>query len=200
MTLGEKLQVLRKSKGMSQEQFAAQITVSRQAISKWELGESKPDIENIIQISNIFAVTTDYLLKDDEQSNGNGKNTSQSNKITAQILLIASVAFLAIGLLSAFGGWYADQSTESIWGGMIIQVVGVVAYCIGRVFLQSKAPLIVILMNLAFGIFMPISMVSCALYGKVISPYPSDIYSAALFIVVYIIAMFISFIILKKRK
>jgi len=50
MTFGEKLQALRKSKGMSQEQLAAQAIVSRQAISKWELGESLPDTDNIIQL------------------------------------------------------------------------------------------------------------------------------------------------------
>ncbi|HAN21510.1 MAG TPA: hypothetical protein DCP51_07555 [Clostridiales bacterium] len=65
MTFGEKLQNLRKSKGLSQEQLAEQISVSRQAISKWEIGESNPDIENIIQISNTFNVSIDYLLKDE---------------------------------------------------------------------------------------------------------------------------------------
>jgi len=63
MTVGEKIHVLRKQSGMSQEQLAEKITVSRQAISKWELGESLPDIDNIVQISKIFDVSTDYLLK-----------------------------------------------------------------------------------------------------------------------------------------
>lgn len=65
MTLGEKLQQLRKSKSMSQEQLATQLTVSRQAISKWELGESMPDTHNIIQLSKLFEVSTDYLLHDE---------------------------------------------------------------------------------------------------------------------------------------
>lgn len=63
MTLGEKIHVLRKQSGMSQEQLAERITVSRQAISKWELGESLPDIDNVVQISRVFDVSTDYLLK-----------------------------------------------------------------------------------------------------------------------------------------
>lgn len=62
MTFGEKLLFLRKIKGLSQEQLAAQVTVSRQAVSKWELGEAMPDTENILQISKLFGVTTDYLL------------------------------------------------------------------------------------------------------------------------------------------
>jgi transcriptional regulator with XRE-family HTH domain len=65
MTLGEKIQQQRKSKKLSQEELAARITISRQAVSKWELGESKPDIDNIIQLSKLFGVTTDYLLVDD---------------------------------------------------------------------------------------------------------------------------------------
>jgi len=63
MTLGEKIQILRKQHGMSQEQLGAAVAVSRQAISKWETGESIPDVDNIVQLSNIFDVTTDYLLK-----------------------------------------------------------------------------------------------------------------------------------------
>ena len=82
MTFGEKLQLLRKSKGMSQEQLAAQAAVSRQAVSKWELGESNPDLENIIQLSNIFGVTTDYLLKDEKQADGAGGQTPRDAKST----------------------------------------------------------------------------------------------------------------------
>jgi len=63
MTLGEKIQALRKQYGISQEQLSAEMRVSRQAISKWEVGESIPDVDNIVQLSDIFNVTTDYLLK-----------------------------------------------------------------------------------------------------------------------------------------
>ena len=50
---------------MSQEELASRLTVSRQAISKWELGESTPDTENIIQLTRIFSVSADYLLNDE---------------------------------------------------------------------------------------------------------------------------------------
>lgn len=62
MTFGEKLQYLRRTKGLSQEQLAAQVNVSRQAVSKWELDAAMPDTDNILQISKLFKVTTDYLL------------------------------------------------------------------------------------------------------------------------------------------
>lgn len=67
MTFGEKLQKLRKDQRMSQEELASKITVSRQAVSKWELNETMPDIYNIMQLSKIFGVSIDYLL--DEEIN-----------------------------------------------------------------------------------------------------------------------------------
>jgi len=69
MTLGEKIQILRKQQGMSQEQLGVMMTVSRQAISKWEIGESIPDVDNIVQLSEIFKVTTDFLLKSKTDDN-----------------------------------------------------------------------------------------------------------------------------------
>lgn len=68
MKFGEKLQLLRKQKGMSQEQLALQIGVSRQSVSKWELGDSLPDTDKIVLLSKVFEVTTDYLLFEDESS------------------------------------------------------------------------------------------------------------------------------------
>lgn len=66
MTLSEKILELRKAKGLSQEQLAEKIGVSRQSISKWETGESVPEIERLTELSNVFNVTTDYLLKPSE--------------------------------------------------------------------------------------------------------------------------------------
>jgi len=63
MRIGEKIQILRKQRDISQEQLAEILNVSRQAISKWETGESMPDIENIVRLSGVFDVSTDYLLK-----------------------------------------------------------------------------------------------------------------------------------------
>ena len=63
MTLGEKIAILRKQKGLSQEDLAAQMSISRQAVSRWEQNESMPDIDNMVLLSSIFKVSTDYLLK-----------------------------------------------------------------------------------------------------------------------------------------
>lgn len=62
MTTGEKIHALRKSKGMTQENLAAQIHISRQAVSRWELDEVLPDTENLIQLCNLFEISIDFLL------------------------------------------------------------------------------------------------------------------------------------------
>ncbi|MGX9758194.1 helix-turn-helix domain-containing protein [Clostridioides difficile] len=62
MTLGEKIVKLRKEYNYSQELLAERLDVSRQTISKWELDQAKPDLENIKNISNLFNTTYDYLI------------------------------------------------------------------------------------------------------------------------------------------
>ena len=80
MRISEKMQQLRKSNGLSQEQLADKLDVSRQAISKWESGASLPDVEKIVLISELFKVSTDYLMKDE--------NVSESNEITQQCVQV----------------------------------------------------------------------------------------------------------------
>ena len=66
MIFSEKLQLLRKSKGFTQEELAEKLNVSRQAVAKWEAGRAYPDVMNLIQISDMMNVTVDYLVKDRE--------------------------------------------------------------------------------------------------------------------------------------
>lgn len=65
MAFADKLIQLRKKAGWSQEELAEQINVTRQSVSKWESKQSVPDLEKIVRISELFCVSTDYLLKDD---------------------------------------------------------------------------------------------------------------------------------------
>ena len=64
MALGEKIQKLRKQQGLSQEALAEKIAVARQTVSKWELGQSAPDLNFVVQLSGIFGVSCDYLMKE----------------------------------------------------------------------------------------------------------------------------------------
>ena len=66
MSFADKLRELRTNNRYSQEQLAEKLMVSRQAISKWETGESLPDIDKAMQVSDFFGVTMDYLVKDKE--------------------------------------------------------------------------------------------------------------------------------------
>ena len=68
MNLSDKIIKHRKANGWSQEEFAEKLNVSRQAISRWENGTALPDAQNILQISKLFHVTTDYLLNEDYES------------------------------------------------------------------------------------------------------------------------------------
>lgn len=67
MTLAEKLLSLRMEKGLSQEDLAEQIGVSRQSVSKWETGQSVPDLDKIIKLADLFGVTVDELVREGER-------------------------------------------------------------------------------------------------------------------------------------
>lgn len=69
MTFGERIQLLRKQRKMSQEELGEKLEVTRQTISKWELDQSTPDLDYIIAISEFFEVTTDYLIKGGRDEN-----------------------------------------------------------------------------------------------------------------------------------
>lgn len=79
MSTAEKILSQRKRKGISQEELANELNVSRQAVSKWESNQSIPDMEKIILLSNYFGVTTDYLLKNDIEFTEHNDNKYGSN-------------------------------------------------------------------------------------------------------------------------
>ncbi len=97
MKLNEKLIKLRKEKGLSQEEFGNEINVSRQAVSKWENEETKPDIDKIQEIVKKFGVTYEYLLNDEiieSKTTTNIKKESKKNSILKVILIIFLVYLL----------------------------------------------------------------------------------------------------------
>ena len=78
MTIQEKILYCRKRASLSQEALAEKIGVSRQAISKWETGESVPEINKLLLLANTFGVTTDWLLSDDEPEEQPQSKTMES--------------------------------------------------------------------------------------------------------------------------
>ena len=77
MSLSDKITMLRKSRALSQEELAERLGISRQAVSKWESGQSMPDIDKIVLLSEFFGVTTDYLLKDTNDNVSEEKEESE---------------------------------------------------------------------------------------------------------------------------
>lgn len=85
MRFEEKIVELRKQKGLSQEELAEQLGVSRQAVSRWELGQTLPDIPNLLQLCELFGVSADYLVKDEEQANvKNDQNAKTIARLTRE--------------------------------------------------------------------------------------------------------------------
>lgn len=104
MNFPEKLQKLRKERGWSQEELASRIAVSRQAVSKWELGTAVPDTDNTVQLSELFGVTTDYLIKDrlgsDEDIPAVALTAERVRKTEqSRQLLIAGIVTLVLGVI-----------------------------------------------------------------------------------------------------
>lgn len=86
MRLSEKIMDLRKKSGWSQEKLADRLGISRQSVSKWETGESIPDIDKIIRMSELWNVSTDYLLKEEEvlEESGIPESAEKQNSETYQ--------------------------------------------------------------------------------------------------------------------
>ena len=98
MTFSDKLIALRRKAGWSQEELAERLNVSRQSVSKWESAQSMPDIDKIVQLSSLFSVTTDYLLKDgqaeQEYTEDDTSPLPRINALTAAYWLVVVAIFL----------------------------------------------------------------------------------------------------------
>lgn len=84
MKLNEKIVLLRKEKGYSQEELAGLLNVSRQSVSKWELGTALPEINKIAMLSELFQVSTDYLIKEEEPAEDESSNLPKTPYLSSQ--------------------------------------------------------------------------------------------------------------------
>lgn len=111
MTLEEKLIRLRKKEGLSQEVLAEKLGVSRQAVSRWEAGETTPDLINLLGLCTVFSVSADYLIHDDYADESDIPMVRRANEAVSRRdrklcqwhfrMMIAGVAFALLGLLAA---------------------------------------------------------------------------------------------------
>ena len=140
MILADKIVSMRKKAGWSQEELAAQLNVTRQSVSKWEGAQSMPDMDKVVQMSRLFGVTTDYLLKDEieEAAPDVGAEASESTlrrvsmedathyielrRAAAPKLALATflcvISPIALLLLAAFSQQNASGITENMAAGV----------------------------------------------------------------------------------
>ena len=144
MTLGEKIQKLRKQQGLSQEALAEKVTVTRQTISKWELGQSLPDLDFIAQLSDIFNVSSDYLIKDEMTEPDELPYKKRDYRLSEQgkriILVIVSVAALIAACVCLICDYFtSDRLSWSLIAGVsIIANHSCMAYVTSKSDFQNK--------------------------------------------------------------
>ena len=158
MLLAEKITELRKKQGWSQEELAQKLDISRQSVSKWESGGAMPDLDKIIKLSSIFGVSTDYLLKGEEETfhdtdnniyedteceHDNVKHISRSEAerymntvlgVSKKMAAAVSIMILSPICLIQLGGYaeYYNKITEDMVGvaALLAIIAAGVAMCI----------------------------------------------------------------------
>ena len=126
MNISDRIQSLRKAKGISQEQLADVLGVSRQAVSKWEAEQSSPDLERIVAMAEYFDVTTDYLLRGIEPAK------EQKLRADARTLCIVSTAVNAAGLIIGAAWWRTYQNAFAAAFILCLQAAGLVLWLLAK--------------------------------------------------------------------
>lgn len=124
MNIGERLLELRKQKGLSQEEVADQVGVTRQTVSKWEVGESKPDFDKIIPLCDLFSITTEELLRGEkgkEEQQVSKEEVYDRRKIKRKTAMVLSISiflyFLSISwiILASSFEFMSDEFMVSVF-------------------------------------------------------------------------------------
>ena len=147
MNFSEKLLTLRKAKDLTQEQLAEKLDVSRQSVSKWESGQATPDLEKIVEISAIFDVTTDYLLKSSEIDDLSVKTEMLEKQQQMMLLreqkqhrifecvmyaLAVYMIFFAVYFIGHFHFWEWVANPSVFFAGFLIATAIVIFICVKK--------------------------------------------------------------------
>jgi transcriptional regulator with XRE-family HTH domain len=117
MEFNEKLQELRKGKGLTQEELAEKLFVSRTAISKWESGRGYPSIDSLKEIARFFSVTIDDLICSDEMiSVAENEKKEFADKYVSLICNVMDILPIMLLFIPAFGNGTASPETVSLFG------------------------------------------------------------------------------------
>ena len=207
ITFGEKLLQLRKAKGLSQEDLALQLDVSRQAVSRWEVGSALPDSPNLLQISKLFGVTIDYLLNDDFESDKDIpaiKHTEDSMKKehNRQIALIVLVGLHALAFFWGVMGWVVYKFFLTILMALTLHIINIIAFEIGyrryaseesRDYKRKYYRISVWLFS-----YFPLRMIVISLWGFYPRPYSSFALEGSI-LIMYLIVCIITTVALRKK-
>ncbi len=128
MSLSEKLYTLRKSKGLSQEELAETLGVSRQAISKWENGSATPESDKLIAIARYFSVSLDELVggqppatQEEEATPPAQKDGDRTTRLVGLIFcLVGALALVVWGILQIL----APDTSKDIAGSSVVMLDG----------------------------------------------------------------------------
>ena len=201
MNIADRIQHLRKTKGITQEEFADRIGVSRQAVSKWESEQSIPDLDKIIVMSDFFDVTTDYILKGIETEDKTNIRT-----VNANIYVTVSTVLNFIGLIVSSAVWYEEQVPMALVIGLIFMALSCMVLGVGfagPTFNKDRAKQTFWTINIWMLSFIPLSCIYNVLSSHTMAPYPlprQPLSAFLVFWIVYIaICLCVVFIQLKKK-
>ena len=133
MNIGDRILTQRKIKGLSQGELADAIGVSRQSVSKWESEQSIPDIDKIVLMSDLFGVTTDYLLKGIEKE----KDDEAKFRLDPMILVVVASAVSLIAVLYFLSG-HAYANEDYFWIITLFVIVAVLYFVLTKVTVNNR--------------------------------------------------------------
>ena len=145
MTFSDKLIALRKKAGWSQEELAERLNVSRQSVSKWESAQSMPDIDKILQLSSLFSVTTDCLLKDKQDDMDrlleDGDFTRGHKAVKGRLTALTAAYWLVVVAIFLWYTFGPNGNGQPQYSWFIWAIAGVVyAACVvaAKAFVRKK--------------------------------------------------------------
>ncbi|MBQ3103140.1 MAG: helix-turn-helix transcriptional regulator, partial [Oscillospiraceae bacterium] len=136
MTFAEKLLSLRKSAALSQEELAEKLNVSRQAVSRWEMGTAMPDSPNLLEISRLFNVSADYLLRDeierDEEIPAVKKvQSSMDARRNRENAFLVMTTLLAFSFILSLFSWFRGAGFFGILSCTVLQAALITGFELG---------------------------------------------------------------------
>lgn len=133
MKFNEKLMELRKKEGLSQEEMGYKLNVTRQTVSKWELGQTTPELDKLVEISRIFNISVDELINESEVASNpiiEEKQTRKKDSKNNTLIVIIVIALIAIVILGAIK-IFSFFSAFSLFNNAVDQVLGVQEQIVG---------------------------------------------------------------------